>query len=141
MGTAPATRALQDPHKDIGSVKPCALKSLGWGLWPPPKALSHQSEICRDFKRSFEEPGPTPLSITERTKTSLSNVTSLETVDALLDADSWNTTHLKGQDATAFPTISEWGSHELGTSPEKLYEQYSQNKTTKYGTPPISPGA
>lgn len=70
------------------SVKPRALKSLGWGLWPLPKALSHQIEICRDFKRSFKEPHPTPSSITERTKMSLSNVTSLETVDVLLDVGS-----------------------------------------------------
>lgn len=79
---------LQDPHKDIDlevSVKPRVLKSLGWGLWPPPKAPSHQIEICRDFKRSFEEPHPVPSSITDRIKTSSSNVTSLETV---VDVDS-----------------------------------------------------
>lgn len=49
----------------------------------------------------------------------------------------WSTTDLKGQDATAFPTISGWGCHELGTSPEKFYQRYSQNKPTKYGTPPV----
>lgn len=84
-GPAPATRrtpgALRDPLEDISLgvlFKPCVLKSPGCGLWTPPKALSHQTEICRDFTTAlgmskpfhFEEPWPAPSSITERAKTS-----------------------------------------------------------------------
>lgn len=75
-----------------------------------------------------------PSSITERTK---NIIIKCHQLGSCLRCRVLITTDLKGQDATAFATISEWGCHELRTSPEKCYELYSQNKTTKCGTPPV----
>jgi len=71
--------ALQNPLEDMGFqvlFKPCVLKSPGRGLSAPPKALSHQTEICRDLTAAlgmstpfrFEEPHPAPSPVTEGAK-------------------------------------------------------------------------